>query len=94
MTIPFTQYLRPDGRTKKGGFDRPDKVEQLATAILEHGGAFEIEVLLTGDVHMTCAYSGEDVVGELCENGPELPKTVDRLVKRAAKALGVKAPKS
>lgn len=82
--IPFTQYLRPDGRKKETGIERPEEVEALAHSFIEAGGKFEAEVLSDGQVSLTACQEidGEwqDVAIEICANGPGLPETVDRLV--------------
>ena len=80
--IPFTQYLRPDGRKKEGGFDRPQEIYDRAMKIIEKGHVFEIEVLTTGHVSITISNGKEDVAIELCKNGPEVLTTVDELVNK------------
>jgi len=87
MTIPFTQYLRPDGRKRPMEVDRPSAVEAVAWNIIALGGRFEIEVLTTGEISMTVAFEEEDIAIEVCENGPPIMKAVDRLVFDAAKHL-------
>lgn len=61
--IPFTQYLRPDGRAVSVTFDAPPEVEAQAKRLLDHGWRFTCEVLATGEVSF--AIEGEDETGEI-----------------------------
>lgn len=85
--IPFTQYMRPNGRKVRVEVDRPAEIERRADALIKLGAVFEIEELMSGMVSMTCERdTGDDdeVLGhELCSNGPEVPGAVDTLVNRA-----------
>ena len=45
--IPFTQYLRPDGRRRETGLKHELEIEDLAQAFINAGGWFECEVLTT-----------------------------------------------
>lgn len=95
--IPFTQFVMPHGRERKGSFTRPEPICAVARAVIQAGARFEIEMLSTGDVSMTVEhpeYEDEDrgpVAIEVCANGPEVHETIDRLVMVAAQALGVAA---
>ena len=82
-SVPFTQYLRPDGRPIPVWIDRPDHIAERAREIIAAGFQFEIEILMTGDVSMTIhnVEDGEDVAIEVCANGPDVVLAVDRLVK-------------
>jgi len=89
-SIPFTQYLRPNGRTTSVSIQRPDDVTTKAFALIGAGYRFEIEELVTGHVSMTVEYpdhhelSGEaPLVHHLCMNGPDVPETVDTLITEA-----------
>lgn len=85
--IPFTQYLRPDGRKRAVETDRPESVERDAHKFIAAGGVYEIEVLRTGHVSLTAAFpladGVEDIATELAPNGPGLEAHVDRLVARS-----------
>lgn len=83
--IPFTQYLMPDGRKRETSIDRGDDVERMAHEIIDKGYRFEIEMLQTGQISMTVSdpEEEEDVACEICNNGPDVPPTVDRLVTEA-----------
>lgn len=87
MAIPFTQYMRPMGDRKPVTIDRPEEIEKLALWVIDHGAHFDIEVLRTGQISMTCE-RGEDVLAhEVVENGPPVVEAVDRLVKAAHELL-------
>lgn len=55
MSIPFTQYLRPDGRTRAESISRSPEIEALARRWIDAGGKFEAEVLTTGHVSLSAA---------------------------------------
>ena len=84
MTIPFTQYLMPNGRKVQDSIERPPEVEEKSRAVIEAGGAFEMEMLRvpTGlpNVSITCSYDEEDIAHRLCVNGPDVLDTVDKVV--------------
>lgn len=84
MSIPFTQYLRPTGQPKAVEVDRPDAIERKARDLIAAGCVFEIEVLTTGEVSMTCE-RGDDVLAiRVCQNGPPVLVNVDAIVEEAA----------
>lgn len=84
VAIPFTQYLKPNGRRADVSIERPAHIASMADRIMERGYRFECEVLTTGQVSLTIAdYEGDHDI-ELCNNGIEVPATVDRLVTRFA----------
>jgi hypothetical protein len=91
MTIEFTQYLRSDGRKRTVEIDRSLEVEALAAAFLAAGGWYECEELTTGHASLTACFvvdgESQDVVIELCMNGPAVPEHVDRLVKHSVEWL-------
>jgi len=83
MSIPFTQYLRPNGTRKSVTTDRPGDIEKKAFKVISAGGEFEIEELTTGQVSITCVYDDDDIVVEVVPNGPEVPSAVDKVVEKA-----------
>jgi hypothetical protein len=88
MTIPFTQYLRPNGRRRDVEIDRPSDIQALARRFIESGGRYECEHLTTGEASLTAVkeIDGEeqDIAIEVVPNGPEVPAAVDRLVRASA----------
>lgn len=89
MSIQFIQFLRPNGRRKPVLVDRPEEVESLAEELESQGYQFEIEVLTTGQIHMTVSdpVEGLDHVSRVCENGPPVPQSVDSLIREAHQLL-------
>jgi hypothetical protein len=85
--IPFTQYMRPDGRKVNNGVDMPYEIEELANQFINQGGKFECEVLINGTVSLTAVKKiddeYQDVAIELSENGPGIKQHVEALVRRA-----------
>lgn len=81
-SIPFTQYLLPNGRKQEVTINRPKEIYDKAMAIIAAGYCFEIELLGTGHVHMTISNDEEDLTCEVVPNGPEVPKAVDRMITR------------
>ena len=90
MSIPFIQYLRPNGRTKPVSIERSSEIEAMAQEIRAKGYHFECEVLSEGTASFTVV-SPDDEIGdvdiELVPNGPDVPDAVDRLVRRAFEKL-------
>ena len=86
--IPFIQYKMPHGHKVLVDITRPELIETMAKRLLDFGARFEIEMLSTGEVSMECVMGAEDstLAIELCPNGPEVPKAVDRLVDAAFQA--------
>jgi hypothetical protein len=85
MGIQFTQYLRPNGRTKTVWIDLDKTMEDTAKELTDCGCVFEIEVLMTNQVSMTCEHDGDVLSHEIVENGPDVPVAVGRLVREAAR---------
>lgn len=83
-TIPFTQYLLPDGRKRDIAIARPKEICDKAMDIIKAGHRFEAEVLMTGEVSVTIFHiaEGEDRDIEVVPNGPEVPLAVDRMITR------------
>jgi hypothetical protein len=89
MSIPFTQFLMPNGRQTPVEIDRPPEIEALAKRLLDAGCHFEIEMLTTGEVSMEVVWSQQEepVASALCPNGPEVPVSVDQMIREAVKNL-------
>lgn len=85
--IPFTQYLRPNGRPKEVYIDLGIETENKAQQLIDCGCRFDIEILLTGIVSMTCEQGDELLAMELAPNGPEIPGAVKRLIDSALAKL-------
>lgn len=87
MSIPFTQYILPNGRRREETIERPAEIEAIASRFIESGGKYECEVLTTGHVSLTAVkeVDGEpqDVEIIICNNGPDIPVKVDELVRRS-----------
>ena len=82
--IPFTQYIRPDGRKKATAFEVTGATAVVARELIGKGCRFEVEVLSTGEVSMTSTHDdspdGRDLAIEVCENGPAIDDAIIRLV--------------
>jgi len=91
MTIPFTQYLRPNGKKRRVEIDRSPEIEAIAQRFIDSGGRYECEELTTGHASFTAVkfVDGEyqDVCIQLVMNGPGVPAAVDRLVLRSEKYI-------
>src|SRR5215831_21154832 len=87
MSIPFTQYLRPDGRRRAVEIDMSQEVEDLAERFIVAGGRYECEELTTGHASLTAVYDvdgeDQDIAIEVCPNGPEVLGRVEKLVRRS-----------
>jgi hypothetical protein len=82
--IPFTQYVRPDGRRRFIEIERPPEIEARARALIEKGLVFEAEVLVTGEVSLTVGdpVEEEDIAIEITPNC-HINEAVDRLIGQA-----------
>ena len=82
MSIPFTQYLMPDGRRSQVLIDRSPEIEARARRIIDLGYRFEIEMLSDyASIHMTITNDEHgDVASEIVTNGPAVPEAVDRMI--------------
>lgn len=88
--IPFTQYLRPDGRRQIVEIDRSAEIEELASQFIAAGGAYECEELTTGHASLTAVHPDcetGDCAIEVVMNGPAVPDAVDRVVRRSIEWL-------
>ena len=82
MTIPFTQYLRPNGLKVPMFIHCRANVEEKAHQIIKNGYHFECEVLTTGEVSLTITNDEDgDVAIKVVPNGPEVPIAVESLIK-------------
>lgn len=92
MSIPFTQYLLPDGRKKAESIARPAAIEALARRFIDAGGYFECEMLTDMEtVSLTAGIDDEDIAIRLARNGPDIPVSIDALVREAAAFLDASA---
>lgn len=91
--IYFTQYLRPDGRKTAVQIDRPDHIAKAADFIRSNGFRFEVEELSNGTCSFTISDEHDDYHRKLCPNGPNVPATVDELVKTFDMGAAIKRRK-
>lgn len=84
QAVPFTQYLRPDGRKVSVSIERPENIATKAQSIIDRGLRFECEQLIDGSISLTISDDNGDIDIEVVPNGPEVPPAVDRLVLRNA----------
>lgn len=87
--IPFTQYLRPDGRRVPVEISVSAGIYALARRVIDAGGCFEVEHLRGNYAWLTAAYRDHDIAIRVVKNGPEVPPAVDALVIEAATRLGI-----
>ncbi len=83
MSIPFTQYLMPDGEIRPVEIEMDNDIEEKAQALIKLGCHFNIEMLSTGLVSMTCEKDDEEdelIAIEICNNNPDVIKAVYKLV--------------
>lgn len=92
MSIPFIQYMRPDGRPVQVTTESSDEVTALADELIDAGSRFECEVLTTG--HVSFTIERDDAEGEVellaievVPNDADIPEAVGRLVRTAARKV-------
>lgn len=83
MSIPFTQYMLPNGRQRRYVIDMPEPVEEAARVLIAKGYHFDIEILTTGMVSMTCEKGEECTAIEICSNDEQVPVHVEKLIRTA-----------
>lgn len=88
MLVYFTQYQRPDGRTREINIAMPDELEPKVKEILAEGCKLTIEALSTGEVSLAVEHPDHgDVCIEITPNGPEVPLAVRKLIEGFSKDL-------
>lgn len=80
MSIPFTQYLRPNGYSRPIEIDMPPDIEGMAQELIVLGCHFDAEVLTTGKISFTCERDDDLFSIQLCDNGPQVIEAVRDLV--------------
>jgi len=83
MPVPFTQYLRPNGRKVQVEIALDEETETMAKAIIASGLLFEIEVLSTGEVSATIADPNLDldvIHATIVPNGPRVPEVIRAMI--------------
>jgi len=99
MTIPFTQFMQPDGHQVPTWININAEVDDLAAQVIKAGGKFEAEVLRNGIVSLECINTNVDeddynftLAIELCTNDETVLKAVEKLVRTAHDRLGLTIP--
>jgi len=89
--IPFTQFVRPDGKRRATVIDMPAEVELLARCFIEAGGSYTSELVYAGVVSFCAEFTLEgerqDVVSVVGPNGPGVEEAVERLVRESYEFL-------
>ena len=81
LTIPFTQYMRPNGRAVGTSIAVSPEVHALASKLISNGLRFECEVLATGQVSLTITHPEHgDLDIRLVSNGPGVREAVEDMV--------------
>jgi hypothetical protein len=83
LNIPFTQYLRPNGRRTTVWFENDDPtLAAKATELQAAGFRFECEHLRTGHASFTIVHPSYDcdLAIEVVPNGPPVVEAVQRLI--------------
>lgn len=88
-SVPFTQYLFPNGRTRPLIVTTSDSISEKAKSIIAKGYQFEAEIVPSNLVSLTIfnTKTEEDEYIEICSNGPSVIKAVDKLVLDAYKGI-------
>lgn len=81
--IPFTQYIRPDGRAKRVHLPVDKAVYEKANQIIEAGLSFEVENLMDGMVSATIT-DPDDGDLDICigPNGPGMKERISAMILR------------
>jgi len=92
LSIPFTQYLKPDGRKRMMRFGVLGESAVAARKVLDAGLQFECEILTTDEVSLTVFDDEieEDIAIEVCPNGPDVDAAIVRLINAAVEYIADK----
>lgn len=88
MSIPFTQYVLPNGKRKSLEITRPAEIMRKAYAILAAGYHFECEQLRDGIWSYTIGDNKGDYAQELSHHGPTETVAIDTMVTEFFETLG------
>lgn len=81
MNVPFTQYLRPNGREVSLNISVPSKHRDRVEAILAAGYTFGVEMLSRGnEISLTISDDDTDWVCLVVPNGPLILPTIEELI--------------
>ena len=87
MAIPFTQYLQPNGAKRAVVIDVDEETEAQAKILIDKGYHFDVEILNTGLISLTCE-DDEDLISiEICENDASIPNTVRKVIRTAIERI-------
>ncbi len=83
--VHFTQYLLPDGKTRKISIERPSDITKMANVLLANDIALDAEVLTTGEVSLSAhdPITEKTLAIEIIKNNKEIVEAVDRLIRKA-----------
>lgn len=88
MTIPVTQYLRPNRRKRQLHIEcSPEVTEMALTAINRDNAHFTAEELLNGMISLTCEHENNDIAIRLSHNDESVLKAFEEVVRNAFKIL-------
>ena len=80
--VPFTQYLRPDGRRREVFIEVSPELAAKAHTLIARGLAFECEELSTGQASLTITDPEEgDLDIRVVPNGPGVREAVEDLIR-------------
>lgn len=96
MTIPFTQYLLPNGRIRRINIERPKEIEEIAQRFIKAGGRYECEILSTGEASITAVkmvrgQDGDVAIAVGPNDAEKVGELVDRVVRDSEKFIEVAA---
>lgn len=82
-SIPFTQYLRPNGQRRKTFFPiSDDELADRAEEIMRAGYVFTAELIMaTQLVVLTISDDQEDLAIVISNNGPEITDSIHSMIR-------------
>lgn len=93
MPIPFIR-MNPSGQRSLQQISRSIPIEEKAAEFIDAAGRYLTEIRTDGKVHLMAiidkAGGCKEVAHETCDNGPDLPEAVDRLVKESVKHIPIR----
>lgn len=81
MIVKFTQYLRPNGRKRDIYTEVTDELGPQIDQIIVNGFNFTAEVVAETMVVLTISDDRADYEMHVCQNGTEVPETIERMIR-------------
>lgn len=91
--VPVTQYLRPHGEKRECKAPVTPEFKSLADRFVAAGGKYEAEVLTTGQVSLSAAFTVEgemqDIAIEICPNNESIHTAFEKVIQASQRYVPI-----